>query len=317
MGETLRANRALRSAAPALSILLGSSVWGIAWYPYRLLGAWGISALVAQTLAACMAAVFLAVVYRKAFATLRMSWLWPVLLLVGGLTNVGFVWGVTHGLVMRILLLFYLSPVWTALLAQLWLGERLSPAGMGLVLLALAGAGLMLWHPGVGWPLPADAAEWAGLVAGIAFAANNVLMRRASQVLPDTRPEMRSWILYVGAVLTGVLSIPFDPVSTIDSTRASAHLGVVVAMLLGLGVVLAITNLIVQYGLARVPANRVSLIMLFEIVVAAVSSWWLAGETIGMRECLGGACIVAAGALAGLLPENRAGGAPDTGDAVA
>lgn len=314
--KALRANTVLQNAAPALSILVGSSVWGIAWYPYRLLGVWGMSALVAQTLAAFVAAVFVSLVYRKAFATLRFSWVWPAIVLVGGLTNVGFVWGVTHGHVMRVLLLFYLAPVWTALFAHLLLGERLTLAGTSLVLLALGGAGLMLWTPETGWPVPANAAEWAGLVAGAAFAANNVLMRRASQIQPGTRPEMRSWVLYVGGVAAGLLAIPFDPAATVEMAPLSAHMTPVAVMVVGLGVVLALTNITVQFGLARVPANRVALIMLFEIVVAAISSWLLAGEVLGMREFTGGVCITAAGALSGLLPENPRAKAPKAGDAV-
>ena len=60
------------------------------------------------------------------------------------------------------------------------------------------------------------------------------------------------------------------------------------------GLVLVMVNLIVQYGLVRIPANRAIVIMLSEVGFAALGAWLLAGEAIGLREWIGGAMIVAA-----------------------
>ena len=65
--------------------------------------------------------------------------------------------------------------------------------------------------------------------------------------------------------------------------------------LLGLvGGVLLLANLLAQFGLARVAANRAIVIMLSEIAVAALAAWLLAGEALAPREWIGGAIIVAA-----------------------
>lgn len=61
-----------------------------------------------------------------------------------------------------------------------------------------------------------------------------------------------------------------------------------------IGIVLVLVNYIVQYGLARVPSNRAIVIMLTELGFAAVASWLLAGESFGLRECIGGAMILGA-----------------------
>ena len=293
-------------AAPALAILMGSSVWGLAWFPYRMLAQWGVAAVPAQIGTASVALLLLTLVYRRSLGTLRWSWLLAGVGFAGGATNVAFVWGTTHGHVMRVLLLFYLTPVWTALFAHWLLGERVGVRGVGLIALALGGAGLMLWSPALGWPLPNNPGEWAGAVAGAAFALNNVLLRRVSQAMPDVRAEMRSWTLYLGCVVGGLLVLPFDggadtgraAVSALTSGTAAA------AVALALGCAIALTNVVVQFGLARVPANQAALIMLFEIVVAAISSWWLASEGLGVRDIAGGLCIVAADVLSGILPDS-------------
>ncbi|VVE81299.1 DMT family transporter [Pandoraea sputorum] len=305
-------------AAPALAILIGSSVWGLAWFPYRILAQWGVAAVPAQICTATVAILLLSLVYRRSLGTLRWSWLLVGVAFAGGTTNVAFVWGTTHGHVMRVLLLFYLTPVWTALFAHWLLGERVGLRGVGLIALALGGAGLMLWSPELGWPVPNNPGECAGAIAGAAFALNNVLLRRVSQALPDVPAEMRSWTLYLGCVVGGLLVLPFDggvqagqaAVSALTSGAATA------AVALALGCTIAVTNVIVQFGLARVPANQAALIMLFEIVVAAISSWWLASEGLGVREIAGGLCIVAAGVLSGILPDSRRCKSATAGDAM-
>ena len=50
------------------------------------------------------------------------------------------------------------------------------------MLLALAGAAVMLWQPQMGWPLPRSAAEWLGLSAGAMFALSNVLIRKTAHI---------------------------------------------------------------------------------------------------------------------------------------
>jgi len=68
----------------------------------------------------------------------------------------------------------------------------------------------------------------------------------------------------------------------------------------------------VQLGLARVPANRASIIMLFELVVTALSAWLFAGEVPGAREWAGGACIVVACVLSAWVHRPRAARSPSS-----
>ncbi|RQR62233.1 DMT family transporter [Burkholderia sp. Bp9126] len=299
-------NNAVRSSLPTLAILIGASVWGLIWYPLRILVSLGMTGTAASALTSAVAFLFVIVARRSTIATLRWHWVLPAIAVTAGVTNLGFVWGTIHGEVLRVMLLFYLTPAWTAVYAHFLLRERLTWAGAGLAALSIGGAMLMLWSPRLGVPLPANPAEWAGLAAGLSFAMSNVLVIKASRELPDMRAEMRTATLFGGAAVFGASAALFEGLPAVP---ASGNLGTVALIVVAIGVTMASNNLLVQYGLARVPANRASIIMLFEIVITALSAWVLANELPSAREWAGGACIV----LATLLSSRVHRSAPTRG----
>lgn len=281
-----------RDVAAVSALFAGATVWGLIWYPYRLIEAAGISGALATALTYAVALVFGFLLFPGKLRGARIDgWLVAIALSAAG-CNLGYVLGMLHGEVMRVLLLFYLAPLWTVLLARLLLRERLSRAGAALVGLSLAGAAVMLWRPELGAPWPGQAAEWIGLAAGFLFALSNVLIRRAHHY----SIELKSMAVFVGVVTVGLGYVAVaEPVALPDVGAG------IWALVAAIGVVLLVINLVVQYGLTRVAASRAVVIFLFELVVAAVAAWSLAGEVLGAREWLGGALIVAASLLSAKL----------------
>ncbi|HEY1998460.1 DMT family transporter [Paraburkholderia sp.] len=296
-------NNWIRTSWPTFAIMLGASVWGMIWYPLRMLAALGVTGTAASALTSGAGCLFVLLVRYRAIKTVRWHWLLPALALAAGITNLGFVWGSIHGQVMRVLLLFYLTPAWTALFAHFILHERLSWSGAGLAVLSLAGAMTMLWSPQLGLPVPANLAEWGGLAGGMGFAMSNVLILKTSRVLPGMKAEMRTATIFGGAAIFSACASCFE---AMPAPPGGAHLGAAALLVMGLGFLLASNNMLVQYGVARIPANRASIIMLFEIVVTALSAWLFAGETPGPREWAGGLCIVLASALSSWVHRTRA-----------
>lgn len=298
----LQENERRSAGWPTLAILVGASVWGLIWYPLRLLAALGVTGTVASAATSIVACAFVLIVRRKSIATVRRHWLLPALGVAAGVTNLGFVWGTIHGEVLRVMLLFYLTPAWTAIYAHFILSERLTAAGAALAALSLGGAVLMLWSPRLGVPLPSNPAEWAGLAAGMSFAMSNVLVVKASRELPRMKPEMRTATLFAGAAAMGVAAAFVEGLPPLP---AGGELGRAALLVVGIGVTVAANNMLVQHGLARVPANRASIIMLFEIVVTALTAWLFANEVPSAREWAGGLCIVVATLLSSRVHRAR------------
>ncbi len=197
-----------------------------------------------------------------------------------------YILGVIHGEVMRVLLLFYLAPLWTILFARLLLNEKLSLHGYLVIVLSLAGAVSMLWQPGSGFPLPSSHGDWMGLTGGVMFAMMNVMIRKDQH----HSIQVKSLALWLGVMLVGLGHSLFLP-SPFALTEISIGSWL---LMLSIGVVVFALSLTMQYGLTHIAANRASVIMLFELVVAAIAAYFLANETMSLKEWMGGAMIVSA-----------------------
>ncbi len=277
-----------------IGILTSALVWGLIWYPYRVLQGAGITGplatLITYLLAMLCGAFMLPGAWRELFGR------WAILLLItAGCANFGYVLAMLHGEVMRVLLLFYLAPLWTVFFSHWLLGERLNRYGYAIIALSLSGAFVMLCNPARGAPYPQNVSEWIGLAAGWFFALSNVISRRASHL----SVEAKTFSIWFGTALMTAPLLYFQGGVHLDAISAVSWL--TLAML---GIALCATSFAVQYGVTHVEANRAMLLFLFELVVAAVSSYFLANEAMGAREWAGAALIVSASLLSGRLHQD-------------
>ena len=225
---------------------------------------------------------------RRSLATPELAWL----CLASGLTNVCFNLALATGDVVRSVLLFYLMPMWVVLLARWLLHEAITAMAILRLLLALAGAILVLGQGQSFVPLPESLADWLALVAGFCFGLNNVLLRRLA-TLPD---DARGLAMFSGAVFCAPIAIALmtawgqAPVLHPDALAWVGLLLFTATVLVG--------NLALQYGAARLRANVLSVLMLAEILVASVSSWIAGAATITPTTLVGGVLIVGASLLA-------------------
>jgi drug/metabolite transporter (DMT)-like permease len=77
---------------------------------------------------------------------------------------------------------------------------------------------------------------------------------------------------------------------------------------LGLSVVFLASNLGLQYGAARLPANLTAVVMLTEVLFATASSLALGGGTLSLQVLFGGSLIVAGALLAAFSGRASHGG---------
>jgi drug/metabolite transporter (DMT)-like permease len=278
---------------PVAGLLFSAILWGIVWYPLRLLEAGGLvgtwSALVSYS-AALLACAWVFVRDSRAVADNTLYLL--LMALAAGWCNVSFIMAVLDGTVVRVLLLFYLSPFWAVLLGWLMLGERLDTRSMFVFIVAVCGALVMLWDSSIGAPWPSGTADWLAVSSGFAFALSNVFVRKLHHV---------TVLLKSGSSFLGVVVVAVAWIMALDIGMPAAQPAVFgYAMLLGLAGFLVMA-LAVQYGVTHMPLHRSAVILLFELVVGAVSALLLTDEVVLPREWLGGGMIVLAAWVAAYI----------------
>jgi drug/metabolite transporter (DMT)-like permease len=276
-------------------LLFGAATWGLIWYPYRLLQDAGAGGVATSFLTYLMPLALTLPFTWRHLLTARAHLVWlAVLALAAGWANMAYVLAVIEGEVMRVVLLFYLAPVWTVFFARALLGEMLTLWGWAIMLFSFAGALVMLWPADGGLPLPANRAEWIALSSGVSFALANVVTRKIDETDHWAKAlAVLAGVCVVAGLATGFVAQPFAFLATVNTNT--------LLILLGVGLCTGVMTLAVQYGLSHTLANQAIIIFLFELVVAALSSWWWVNETLNLQEWMGAAMIITGSLFSGHL----------------
>ncbi|HEX4916282.1 MAG TPA: DMT family transporter [Limnobacter sp.] len=288
-------------AMPYLALVLNALVWGLSWWPLRALQAEGLHPLwssAATYLLGCTVILALRPAVWREFTTHPALW---GLALAAGTTMVGFNWGVSIAEVIRVVLLFYLMPIWAVLLARFVLGEPVTLGASLRVLLAFVGALLVLSPPGqIGFALPSNLGEWLGLLGGVAFAMNNILLKHQA----ERTAQARLFAMFVGGVVApgavaALLAVILGPGNgVVQWPVLPSAFGWLV--LLAFSTSLLLANYGLQYGAARLPANVTAVVMLSEVVFATGSAILISHEVLTLQTAVGGGMILLAAALSAM-----------------
>ncbi|MDR3453727.1 MAG: DMT family transporter [Rhodoferax sp.] len=286
---------------PAAALMFNAFVWGVSWWPLRQLEAHGVHPLWATAIIYVVSLGCLLAARPLAWRGLLQHPLLWLLMAASGLTNISFNWAVTVGDVVRVVLLFYLMPLWAALLAWPLLGEKPTAISLSRMSLALVGVVIVLKTGDSAWPVPESVADWLALMGGFSFALTNILLRR----LNHTPAESRVLAMFSGGALMatsaaclgmarGVVALPPAP--------AASWLVFAVALSLAF----LIGNLALQYGAARLSSHGTALIMLSEVVFASASSVAMGAAGLTGRTWLGGGLILLAALWSALSDDKPA-----------
>jgi drug/metabolite transporter (DMT)-like permease len=272
------------------AILASAVLWGTLWIPLRQIHDAGLSREWATAASFLLPLLVLAPLALRRWRRIAAS--------RGELATVGF-WlalaialyaeGVVRGQVARVVLLFYLTPVWSTLLARWQLGEPITGRRVATILLGLGGM-LVLFGAEAGIPMPRAAAEWMALVAGIAWAVSMVHVNRTASHPPLDR--VLAQFAFLGPLFLLVTLIPGGEVAArlqVGALAAAAPRVLVLALVWMLPVVW-----LTIFGASRLEPGRVAILLMLEIVVTLTTAALLTDEPFGRRELGGAALILAA-----------------------
>jgi drug/metabolite transporter (DMT)-like permease len=193
--------------------------------------------------------------------------------------------------VVRAILLFYLTPVWSALLARLILGEPITRIRWLSMALGFGGMLVILNEGSGGFPLPANIGDWLAVLSGIGWAFAAVSLR-----LGKTHDPLE--LCSLNFIWSAIFSIAFVTVFNTGSGPMPALPTILATLpwLLPTMLVIVVSGVYAtMWGAPKLNPAVVGLLFMTEISVGAVTAAIWAGEPFGFREIVGVVLISAAG----------------------
>lgn len=273
-------------------VVVTGSLWGIYWIPVRRVaelavpGGWGTLAIVAT--AALLLAPF-GIRNRRRLA--QSSPLALAAVALGGAAFVLYSAGLVYGRVAIVILLFYLTPVWSTLIGRYWMGWPTPGLRIAAIAVGFLGLGLVLGADG-GLPLPRGAGDWLGLASGVLWSVSSTGIRTQAQAGPGETAFVFALGALVGAAVLAPILAPWPSLPP-----AAAWLPALAWIAAAGGLWWGLSMAALLWAAAQLEPARVGILLMSEVVVGVVSAALFAGERLGPLEAAGGVLVVLAAAL--------------------
>ena len=285
MTQTRRENLAKLACAYA------GLIWGVFWIPLRALDAAGVNGAWATAFYYVAPLVIVAPIFLFRFRQLLAGGLrLHVTGLLAALSLVLYADAMLYTEVIRGMLLYYMTPVWSTLLARIWLGEKITGIRMLAIGLGLFGM-LTIFGIDSGIPWPRNVGDWMGLASGIVWAVAAVRMRYEEDT--DAIEYSLVYFLWGAAAAIVIALLPISggyPVPSLAVMLDTAIWSIPFIVILVITAVYA-----VMWGTPHLSPGIVGLLFMTEISVGTITAAIWAGEPFGLREIIGVLAITTAG----------------------
>jgi len=284
--------RPMSDRVASLALFTAAAFWGLYWWPVRQIEAVGLSpsfSVAVFNAAPLVILLPLVIWHRKTqFRHFRQT------LLIGCLMGVGlglYATGLTVSSVIRVTMLFYLTPVWSTIIGVFWLHEPLTRLRIFAIVLGFSGLWLML-ASGDDFSQPLNYGDFFALAAGVFWGFGAASIKR----WPQTPTTMTTLIQFVYVILfCGLVGgvIFGDPLPSGPALREALPIAVLTSVL-----ILLPTAFVMFVAAKQLFPGRVGILMMSEVLVAILSaSILLPDETLSIWQWVGcaiilGACLV-------------------------
>ena len=285
----------------AIALAISAGAWGIYWLPQRILeeggltGGWGT---ISQMIIGVILLLPIAI-WRKAKGKTTGLEIPLTGFLIGG----GFICYALSFLltdVVRALILFYMTPIWTTIFEILFLKKR--PGLERVLTLSLALGGLwIVFSKQTIIPLPENSGDWLALAGGALFSAG--LVRLELIKTDGVFPIIFSFFFFgsIFNIVAGFLLKEYlGPVPPIEAFVSMALFLIIISVFYFIP-----TGIVIFWSPSKLGAGLCSILFLSEIVVGVITSSILTNEPFGWREIIGSSLIVIGGVLAVVLAPNK------------
>lgn len=283
---------------PSIGIALSSALWGLFWIPVRAIEEAGISvSWTGPTMFACVVITFLPFAIWRWRSFLKSDrGFWMACAMAGcAFTFYAISFNLTD--IVRAMLLFYVSPIWSTLLGISFLGERLTLNRVAALVLGMSGLAVVL-GAGDGIPWPRNIGDWFALASGLFWSIASVRFFQGGATL-----LFEKTFAFALCALGASVTLALLPLGIEASIPAISSLKQVWIWLAITTVFLLPALYLTIWPASVLSPARVSILFMFEAIVGVSSAAYLTNEPFGTREVLGTVLILSAGVAEMIRPQ--------------
>lgn len=282
-----------RDLAAKLACVYSGIAWGLFWVPLRWLESLGVEG---PWIGVVFFAVQLCVVAPLVFVRARTIVIGNKQLYVtsffAGAGMAFYALAVVYTDVIYAILLFYLTPIWSTLLARVVLKEPISSLRVIAIILGILGM-LVIFKVDREFAVTPRLGDWFALIAGLMWAVAAVRLR--------TNNQSDSLELCYGFYFWGTLICVLGAVVPLGLTFDTPNVSQLIpnlTLLAPLIVIIAFPGVLAaMWGPKYVDPGLVGILFMSEIVIGSITVAIWAGEPFGLREGVGILLISSAGLL--------------------
>ncbi len=277
---------------PSVAIAIGAAFWGLYWIPIRGLEQAGVHAFWAGPVIFGFSSLLFIPIVLLRIRNFKAHW--RQILIPGLLSGFAFaLYIVSLNLtdVVRAILLFYMTPLWSTLLGVLVLKERLTVNRVVALLLAFGGLYIVLVAES-GLPVPRNMGDWFALISGMCWSIASVkLFQGGDHMILEKVTMFTVFALLMSFLLVVWQHGDLAGMPAIETLEKGWYW----ILMIALGM-LPITYLTIWPATVLSP-GRVGMLLMVEVLVGVGSAALLTDETFGIREMVGALLIISAGVV--------------------
>ena len=195
-----------------------------------------------------------------------------------------------RGEIAKVVVLFYLCPIWGTIFAKIFLGNKLTLKRLLSIILGIIGLEIMV---GIekGIIFPTSVVEWIALSAGLSWALGMTLFHLAKSTSGFEKTALTA--LIIPFVFLALCLVPDG--RTLEMPNQLISVNVIYLWMVLFAVVWLLPSILLTYFSVEIlDPGRINILLAFEVAVGFISASLLTNEIIGPREYLGALFVVSA-----------------------
>jgi drug/metabolite transporter (DMT)-like permease len=286
-----------------IAVALSGLAWGLFWIPLRALDHAGIAGVWAVVLFYVLPALLLVpIMFLRWSQIVQGGWSLHLAGMLAGVALVSYAGALIFTDVVRALLFYYLTPLWSTLLARIVIGERIAGARWGTVSLGFVGL-LVLLRVDTGFSGSLNVGDWMGLAGGFLWAMAAVGMK--SNESGNGIDFTLSYFIWGSVAALALTLLPFEGAKTIPDWSTFRD---VLPWIVPVALVLVIPPAFaIMWGATILSPGLLAILFMTEISAGTITVAIWANEPFGLRELSGIVLITVAGIFEPVLQTLRRG----------